>query len=400
MEVSRLWAGLRRRGIAALLLTAAGLLAQAAGSPGAAAATTSQAVLIGVSCSSADACVAVGTLLKGPPVTAGFPLAENWNGKTWTVKATPNPKGSTNSNLFAVSCISATTCMAVGSYDHAAAPTGAPFTELWNGKAWTIRTAPSPGGDNSNSSLIGVSCISARYCVAVGSTIAGGHNNAYSEVWNGKTWRIKPTPRPRRTTYSDLGTVSCRSATFCMATGNYQVHSSSKSRTLAEEWNGRAWAIKATPNPHDGVNGDGIPSVACSSPSACIAVGGYGTANGRAALSLVEAWNGRAWAIKASPHPKGASSNLSGVSCTTANSCLAVGSYRGGLFSGMWNGRAWAIRAVAQPRKVTSALLNGVSCGARDACATVGDGSTTAETEIPVAEEWNGKTWSIKAVPF
>jgi hypothetical protein len=398
MEVSRLWAGLRHHGIVAILLTVAVLLAQAAGSSGAEAATASQAVLIGTSCSSADACMAVGTLLKGPPVSAGFPLAEDWNGKTWTVKVTPNPKGSTNSNLFAVSCISAKTCMAVGSYDHAAAPTGTPFAELWNGQAWTIKTAPSPGGDNS--SLIGVSCVSAHYCVAVGFTIIGGHNNAYSEVWNGKTWRIKPTPRPKRTTYSDLGAVSCRTATFCMATGNYQVHNSSKSRALAEEWNGRAWAIKAPPNPHDGVNGDQIPSVACSSPSACIAVGGYGTANGRAALSLVEAWNGRAWAIKASPHPKGARSSLSGVSCTAASSCMAVGSDRGGLFSGVWNGKTWSIRAVAQPRKVTSTMLNGVSCGTRDACVAVGDEFSSPDTEIPVAEEWNGKMWSIKAVPF
>jgi hypothetical protein len=388
---------IRRRGVVATLLTVAGLLAQAAGSSGAEAATTGQVVLAGASCSSADACMAVGTLLKGTPVSAGFPLAESWNGKTWRIKATPNPRRSTNSNLYAVSCISVKTCMAVGSYEDAAAPTGTPFTEVWNGKTWTIRAAPSPGGDNS--SLIGVSCISARYCVAVGFTIIGGHNNAYSEVWNGRAWRIKPTARPSGTTYSDLGAVSCRSARFCMAVGDYQVHNSSKSRTLAEEWNGRAWAIKATPNPHDGVNGDGIPSVACSSPRARIAVGSYGTPNNRAALSLVEAWNGHAWAIKAPPRPKGASSNLSGVSCTAAISCMAVGDFTGGLFSGVWNGRTWAIRAVPHPKGATSTLINGVSCGARTACVAVGDGFSSSETEIPVAEAWNGKTWSIKAVP-
>lgn len=389
---------IRRRGVVAILLTIAALLAQAAAGPGAEAATTSQAVLTGASCGSADACMAVGTLLTGAPVFAGLPLAEAWNGKTWTTRATSNPRGSTNSNLFAVSCPSAKTCMAVGSYDHAAAPTGTPLTEAWNGTTWTIKAAPSPGGDNS--SLIGVSCISARYCVAVGFSIIGGHNNAYSEVWNGKTWRIRRTPRPRGTTYSDLGAVSCRSARFCMAVGDYEVHNSSKSRTLAEQWNGRAWAIRATPNPRDGVNGDGIPSVACSSPRACIAVGGYGTPNGRAALSLVEAWNGHAWAIKPRPRPQGSRSNLSGVSCTAANSCLAVGSDRGGLFSGVWNGRTWAVRAVPRPGRVTSPLMNGVSCGARNACVAVGDGSSSAETEVPVAEEWNGKSWSARAVPF
>jgi hypothetical protein len=90
---------LSRRVIAALL-AAAGLAlvslpAQAAGRPAAAAA--SQANLSGVSCSSADTCMAVGTLLKGSPVTKGFTLAERWDGHAWTVKNTPNPRGSTNS---------------------------------------------------------------------------------------------------------------------------------------------------------------------------------------------------------------------------------------------------------------------------------------------------------------
>jgi hypothetical protein len=385
------------RGLAAALLTVAGLLAQAVGGSSADAATTSHAVLVGASCSSADACMAVGTLLKGPPVVAGFPLAESWNGKAWTIKATQNPKGSTNSNLYAVSCVSAKACMAVGSYEDAASPTGTPFTELWNGKTWAIKAAPSPGGDNS--SLIGVSCITAQYCVAVGFSIIGSNNNAYSEVWNGKTWAVRLTPRRSGTTYSSLGAVSCRSATFCLAVGDYQVNDSSKSRTLAEEWNGRTWAIKATPNPNDGVNGDGIPSVACTSPSACIAAGSYGTPNNRAAVSLVEAWNGHAWAIKAAPRPNGGNSSLSGVSCTAANSCMTVGNHSGGVFSGVWNGKTWAIKAVPQPKGLTFALMDGVSCGARNACIAVGDGFNSSETEIPFAGAWNGKTWAIKAVP-
>lgn len=386
----------RRRTIAAAVI-AAGLLAQAAGSSAAEAATTRQAVLAGLSCASANACMAVGTLLKGPPVSAGFPLAESWNGKTWTVKATQNPKGSTNSNLYAVSCTSVQSCMAVGSYEDAATPTGTPFTEMWNGKTWTVKTAPSPGGDDS--SLIGVSCASARYCVAVGFAITGGHNNAYSEVWNGTGWRIKRISKPRGTTYSDLGSVSCRSPRFCMATGSYQVHNTSKSRTLAAQWNGRTWVIKATPNPRDGVNGDGIPGVACSSPSACIAVGSYGTPNNRAAQSLVEAWNGRVWAIKAHPRPKGASSNLSGVSCTAATSCMAVGGYTKGLFSAVWNGKTWTVKAVPTPKRLTFPVMNDVSCKAQNACVAVGGGFTRSETEVPIAETWNGKSWSIKAVP-
>jgi len=340
-----------RRGVVTTLLAAAGMLlagvpAQAADGSGLAPAAASRAVLIGVSCRSANACMAVGTLLAGSPSLTGFPLAESWNGKAWAVKGAPHPKGATNSNLYAVSCSAASACMAVGAYDDAAAPTGVPFTEAWNGKTWAVIIPPSPGG--SNSSLNGVSCVSARACVATGFTIIGGHNNAFSELWNGRAWTVKATPRPAGTTYSDLGDISCRSAVFCMATGDYQVGNSSKSRTLAEEWNGKAWLIKATPNPEDGANGDGIPGVACSSPGACVAVGGYGTPDNQRGLTLAEAWNGRTWAIRATPDPKGAAGgDLSSVSCSAASTCMAVGSSGGtGLFAEAWNGRAWTIKAV------------------------------------------------------
>ncbi len=261
------------RAVVAVLLTVVSMLlvsvpAQAAGRPGApvpaAAAAASQAGLSGVSCSSADACTAVGTLLTGSPVLKGFSLAESWNGKSWTMKTTPNPKGATNSFLYGVSCRAASTCMAVGMYEDAAAPTGVPFAEAWNGTTWTVKTVPSPTG-GSNSGLYGVSCASAHACVAVGNTIINGHNNLFSELWNGKTWTIKATPRPKGTTYSNLGDVSCRLVTSCTAVGEYQVNNSSTSRTLAEAWNGRTWAIEATPNPKVGVNGAGLSGVACSS---------------------------------------------------------------------------------------------------------------------------------------
>jgi hypothetical protein len=397
-----------RRGAVATLLGVLGLLlvgvpAQAAGRSGApvpgAADAASQAGLSGVSCSSANACMAVGTRLAGSPVLEGYSLAERWNGKTWTIKPTPNPKGATDSNLYAVSCSAASSCMAVGLYEDAAAPTGVPFAEVWNGTAWTVGTTPNPKG-GTNSGLYGVSCSSARACVAVGNTIMNSHNNLFSELWNGRTWTIKTTPRPRGTTYSLLGAVSCRSARFCTAVGDYQVDNSSRSRTLAEAWNGKTWTIKATPNPKDGVNGDGFSGVACSSPDACMAVGGYNNSSNSRNLTLAEAWNGKTWTIKASPNPKGATgSNLFGVSCD-ASACMAIGdSGENKTLSEAWNGKTWTIKASPNPKGATFSFLKGVSCGAKRACVAVGYEFNSSQAERPVAEVWNGETWTIKAVP-
>ena len=260
-----------------------------------------------------------------------------------------------------------------------------------------MKTAPRPKG-GTDSGLYGVSCTSARDCIAVGNTIRNTNNNVFSELWNGQAWAIKATPRPKRTTYSNLGSVSCRSAKFCTAVGQYQAGNSSKSRTLAEAWNGQAWRIEATPNPKVGANGAGLSGVACSSPRACLAVGGYDSPSNRG-LTLAEAWNGRTWTIKATRNPQGTTGgDLSGVSCSAANACMAIGG--NGTFAEVWNGKAWAIKNIPRPHGATFAFLNSVSCRAKDACAAVGSESDSAQAERPVAEAWNGKTWTTRTVPF
>jgi hypothetical protein len=45
-------------------------------------------------------------------------LAEAWNGTSWTLLTTPKPSGAVESELVAVSCNSATTCTAFGSYQN------------------------------------------------------------------------------------------------------------------------------------------------------------------------------------------------------------------------------------------------------------------------------------------
>ena len=70
----------------------------------------------GVSCTSATACTAVGILIGyvGPILA---PVAEAWNGTSWTIQNTPTPSGAGYPSQFnAVSCTSATACRAVGSY--------------------------------------------------------------------------------------------------------------------------------------------------------------------------------------------------------------------------------------------------------------------------------------------
>ena len=61
--------------------------------------------------------------------------------------------------------------------------------------------------------------------------------------------------------------------------------------------------------------------------TACTAVGDYGNSSGND-VTLAERWNGSSWKIQPTPNPTGqAASVLSGVSCTAATACTAVGDY-------------------------------------------------------------------------
>jgi len=61
-------------------------------------------------------------------------------GSVWTVLATPS--AATFSALGSVSCSSPVHCVAVGARGATATGTVSPLTEVWNGSAWTVVTAP------------------------------------------------------------------------------------------------------------------------------------------------------------------------------------------------------------------------------------------------------------------
>jgi hypothetical protein len=70
------------------------------------------APLHGVSCAAANDCIAVGNF-NNPDVAPGS-YAEHWDGTTWTIQAVPSPTQAIGSQLLGVSCTSASACTAVG----------------------------------------------------------------------------------------------------------------------------------------------------------------------------------------------------------------------------------------------------------------------------------------------
>jgi hypothetical protein len=212
-------------------------------------------------------------------------LAERWNGTNWAIQPALNPAGARDSYLEAVSCTASTACTAVGQYYNSSGDL-ATLAERWNGTNWAIQPTPNPAGATF-SHLNGVSCTTSTACAAVGGYVSSSASGTLAERWNGTVWAIQPTPNPAGGTDDSLDAVSCTASTACTAVGTYLI-TSVTDVTLAEAWNGTAWAIQPTPNPTTaagGANGE-LDAVSCTASTTCTAVGYYG--NGYLSRTLAE----------------------------------------------------------------------------------------------------------------
>jgi hypothetical protein len=365
---------------------AGGMASASAGAAGAAAPLGGR--LLGVSCTSATACMAVGSA-GGPNFNADL-LADRWNGATWSVVPVPKPPHAKSGDLASISCTAPTACMAVGNYQ--TKRVFKPLAERWNGTTWSL--VPMPQGGFAPD-LFGVSCAT-NSCAAVGCYIDVDrchHSVAYE--WNGTAWRLQPA-----TAGIELDAVSCTAPSACMAVGNRN------NGTLTERWIGQKWFVARSPNPPKNGTLIALAGVSCLA-TGCEAVGSY-TTNRNRVVTLALRWNGHAWSIQKSPNPPGPVSQVFGVSCSASSACTAVGSYFDNntgqkvTTALRWNGTAWAVQAPGNPhtKPFVSVMLSGVSCPAAASCTTVGNnvfGSQGASRAL--AEGWNGIGWAIEPTP-
>jgi len=308
---------------AALLLAqpaAAGTWAQ----QGVALPLNATSVLTGVSCTSPDTCMAVGSFHDSGGTHL---LAESRSGSAWTTVSIADPGGA---QLNAISCTSPTACTAVGS-----SGTGT-LAERWDGTQWTIQSTPPVSGTTS-SVLKSVVCVSATACTAVGSSSSAPNTDAtLAESWDGSSWSIQPTPNVSGAAFSVLLGVSCTSPAMCIAVGNSGTGTSSQ--TLAEGWNGSAWTTQATPNLPNGAVSR-LEGVSCKTRTACVAVGS----------GLSESWDGTSWTLQLLAKPRhGDEPDLARVSCPALKSCTAADTFEQDailtLLVEHWNGTTWKVQ--------------------------------------------------------
>jgi hypothetical protein len=142
-------------------------------------------------------------------------------------------------------------------------------------------------------------------------------------------WTVQHVPKlASATKRTALASVSCVSGGTCTAVG-YATAVPARGTALqmlyaVREVGGGAWAVQAVPEPADYSTGQ-LTGVSCTSASSCVAVGYYqNTAN--VVEALTETFDGTSWTIQAIPDPAGSIiTNLTAVSCSAATACMAVG---------------------------------------------------------------------------
>ena len=217
---------------------------------------------LSISCTSTSFCVGVGQTSG-----LGGGVVISYNGNTWKIDPIPSYTGP----LHSVSCISPSFCMAVGTnyFNNGDTSTINDAVLSYNGNTWKEDPLPS----SATGGLAAVSCTSASFCMAVSNYSLNG--SVFALVYNGNSW--EEDPLPSSATATSIDAISCTSTSFCMAVGS--VHYGGVA--MAFSYQGGTWTQDFLPStisneittiPGLGLN-QYLYGVSCSSPSFCMAVG-------------------------------------------------------------------------------------------------------------------------------
>lgn len=256
--------------------------------------------------------------------------------------------------FLSIACPSNGNCVAAG-YNGSIEGIGTetPAFAVESGGIWApatpITQLPSDASTSAtaNASLNSVSCSSATSCIAVGSytnstndtdamvvpiTISGGIGSA-----GAATEVTLPTSPDSQT--ATLDGVSCGAA-GCEAVGEYVDGSGDIQPMLAAPGVGGTWSATDVTAPALASEGSSLASVSCpSSGGACEAVGSYTNSDGNAYPWAVQVNDGIAGVAEPVTFPSdfapvpptpglgSVSIGLTEVSCPSAGACTAVGSY-------------------------------------------------------------------------
>jgi len=228
-----------------------------------------------VSCAGAGKCTAVGAYVnkKGARVLTLDVLSSG----TWTAAKGTLPSDAASDPLAYLgylTCLSADDCTAVGNYSTTAGATEGLILRELDGN-WHAITAPLPGDadpEDPRASISEVSCPTDSFCAATGGYRTSDDTfGAVIETLTHGMWKAIPAPAPvEDLTGRYLASVSCPTARFCIAGGSTDFNG-----LLDQYYHGR-WSATVAPLPNPGFHAlFRTNSVSCAAYLECVAFGSY-----------------------------------------------------------------------------------------------------------------------------
>lgn len=158
----------------------------------------------------------------------------------------------------------------------------------------------------------------------------------------------------------------------------------------------KTWHQISSPN----AGSSELDGVTATSASDAWAVG-YGTNSSFTSISLAEHWNGSAWSIVSTPNPSASNGTfLLAAAAVSTSDVWAVGDYLGSSSNEPlienWNGSSWSI--VTSPSLSNGGRLTGVTAISATNIWAVGFTLSSGSTATLI-EHYNGKVWKIVASP-
>ncbi len=394
--------------------------------PGLGALNKRDAVVLSVSCASAGSCASGGVYTDRRGHQQGFVVSER-HGVWGTAIEVPglgalNKGGNAgvSAGVGSVSCGSAGSCAAGGSYADASGHSQGFVAAERNGRWGTAIEVPGLGTLNKRgaASVSSVSCASAGSCAAGGSYAdASGHSQGFVAAERNGRWgtaiEVPGLGALNKGGHAAVTEVSCGSAGSCAAGGDYQDRRGNQQGFVAAERNGR-WATAIEVPGLGTLNAGGyadVYSVSCPSAGNCAAGGDYtdgsGSGQGFVAVERNGVWGKAIEVPGLEALNAGFNAEVDSVSCASAGNCAAGGAFGwpyplGFVVSeknGVW-GRAIDVPGLAALTYRPIAYVTSVSCASPGNCAA---GGTYADKHYNdhgfVAVERNGRWGTAIEVP-
>jgi hypothetical protein len=322
----------------------------------------------------------------------------------WSAMAVTPLRGSGATVLTGVSCPTARFCMAVGTTQRGSGL----LAERFNGSGWRPMR---PHGTGLRARLAAISCLSTRWCVAVGYT---GESPAgklpLAEFWNGRSWHpqvVHTQAGLSADQWSLFEGVSCPTQTRCYAVGQAGPPQPDMEDDLLATWTqGQGWTYTMLDGTQTNVLN--MSGVSCSSLDACFAVGqsawrGATPAGEEPVYFAYQSLNGSYQWGGAGSSGSDTGVSMNAVACPGGYQCIAVGQGIDGtnasdkLASFSLNLSGATAMPIGAPNTATAASLNGIACPTSRQCTSVGDAQIGKRVRA-LAETWNGSAWTIRAL--